>query len=176
MSPQPQRPRRPRLPLIQFPFIPLANKRESWYGIRQWQRHSLVLLVAGVVYIAVGLSYALPEPTLARARALYYAGQVMSLEKWGWVFIAVGLLSIVSSRWPPFSETWGYTAMTGLATLWSGFYALSVIFEVVTVASLSGALVWALVGFLWWAIGGLLNPPRPGSLPTSVSVPGDDRG
>lgn len=129
-----------------------------WKGIRPWKRHSLVLLVAGLVYILIGISYAFTDPTPSRLVALEFALHWCSFQVWGGVFILSGILSIVSSRWPPVSETWGYTVLTGLSAGWAGFYAVGVIFGDANVSNLSGTLSWGLLAFMWWAISGLVNP------------------
>lgn len=133
----------------------------AWKGVRPFKRHSLVLLVAGFVFVAIGGSYLFAEPTESRLIALSVAISWMSLEKWGVVFVLCGALSIVSSRWPPISETWGYAVLTGLSAGWAAFYAMGVIFDESPAANLNGTLSWGLIAFMWWAISGLDNPdPR----------------
>lgn len=132
--------------------------------LRPWTRHSLVLLVAGWAYIVIGLTYAVGGANPARESSMRFQIQYLFLGReglplsiWGAVFIAVGIASIISSRWPPFSETWGYTSMTGLSVLWAGCYAAGMAFGA-PVQNLSGVITWSLIGFLWWAISGLVSP------------------
>lgn len=132
--------------------------KHPWRGIRSFQRHSLVLMVAGLVYILIGVSYLLSTPTPSRLDALHYAVGLLDYNHWGFVFVFVGLLALVSSRWPPISETWGYQALTGLSVAWSGFYLTGVLFYGSPSSNLSGALTWGLIGFLWWGVSGLSNP------------------
>lgn len=127
------------------------------FALRPWKRHSLVLAVLGTVYVLIGLTYILTEPAPARMSTLRVALTWIPLAGWGVVWILVGLLAILSSRWPPASETWGYIAMSSLAALWASFFAASVALGGGTQA-LTGALVWYMVAFLWWAISGLKNP------------------
>lgn len=129
-----------------------------WKGIRPWKRHSLVLAVAGLVYILIGISYIIADLPESRAVALQIAIHWWSIPRWGIVFAMAGVLSILSSRWPPVSETWGYFVLTGLSAGWSAFYLTAVIFKDSPAANLSGTLSWGLIGFLWWAISGLVNP------------------
>ena len=82
----------------------------------------------------------------------------MTYELWGFVFMTVGVLAIISSRWPPVSETWGYQALTGLSAGWAAFYLMGVLFHDSSPSNLSGFLSWGLIGFLWWAVSGLVNP------------------
>lgn len=133
---------------------------KAFWGIRPWERHSLVLLVAGFAYAATGLSYILAEPTEGRRIALQVALDRMPIQFWGAAFIVMGALSIISSRWPPFTETWGYMVLTGMSAGWSATYVTGVIFEDSPATNLSGGLVWGLLAFMWWAISGLLNPDR----------------
>lgn len=129
------------------------------WGLRPWRRHSLVVLVAGFAYIAIGVTYMLTEPVASRESALALALNIMPLAAWGIVWIAVGLLAVISARWPPASETWGYSTLSGLASWWSACYGLGVVLGTPN-QSVSGALLWGLVAFLWWAIAGLWNPDQ----------------
>lgn len=129
-----------------------------WRGIRSFERHSLVLSVAGAVYVLIGVSLILSDPTPSRIASLRYALRLLDFSQWGVVFIFAGLLSILSSRWPPISETWGYQALTGLSAGWACFYLTGVVFGDAPTQSLSGFLSWGLIGFMWWAVSGLVNP------------------
>lgn len=132
---------------------------KSLTGVRPWKRHSLVLIVAGLVYIGIGISYILAEPTEARAQALHLAFFWLSADGWGVVFIFAGILAAISSRWPPISETWGYTVLTGLSAAWAGFYLMGIVIDESPLVNLSAVLSWGLIAFMWWAISGLVNPP-----------------
>ena len=135
----------------------LTRPREYEWGLRPWRRHSLVVLVAGFAYIAIGATYLLTEPVESRESALALALNLAPMSAWGVVWIAVGVLAVISARWPPASETWGYATLSGLAAWWSACYALGVALGAEN-QSMSGALIWGLVAFLWWAIAGLWNP------------------
>lgn len=128
-------------------------------ALRGWQRHSLVLAVAGTVYILVGASYIMSEANVTRESSLRVALAWMPFDAWGLVWVLVGCLAILSSRWPPASETWGYTTMTGLSAAWAGFYAAGIALGA-PAQGFSGVLVWGLMAFLWWAISGLVNPVK----------------
>lgn len=128
------------------------------YAMRPFRRHSLVLLVAGVVYSSIGFTYVAADPVPERLIALEYAIYIMSYSQWGYLFIAAGILAITSSRWPQVSETWGYSVLTGLSVLWGGMYAAPIVFGDASAGSVTAPLVWGLIGFLWWAISGLINP------------------
>jgi hypothetical protein len=134
------------------------RRRPDWLSLRDWKRHSLVLAVAGTVYICTGVTYMTTEPTNSRLSALRVAIDWMPLSAWGIVFMLVGALAILSSRWPPASETWGYTALTSLSIGWAGFYLCAIPLGAPAGQNFTGALAWGLLGFLWWAISGLVNP------------------
>lgn len=132
--------------------------RRLW-GVRPWSRHSLVLLVAGLVYIAIGVAYFNAVVPPDRAVAIQVGLELTSIRGWGVLFFLSGLCAVVSSRWPPFAEKWGYTVLTGLSAGWAAVYGLSIIFSNSPITNLTTFLLWNLVAFLWWAISGLLNPP-----------------
>jgi hypothetical protein len=138
---------------MQMPVMP-----HPWRGVRPFRRHSLVLLVAGFVYVAFGFTLVFIERTRAQERAIEVALDRWPAEVWGVIWVIAGCLAIVSSKWPPISETWGYFVLTGLSAGWATIYATGVIFEGSPTSNLSGTLVWGLVAFLWWAISGLVNP------------------
>lgn len=138
-------------------IVAATHPRSHAWGLRPWTRHSLVLAVAGCAYIAVGATYLLSEPAESRESALHVALNLMDMHGWGIVWVAVGLSAILSSRWPPASETWGYSVMSMLATWWACCYFAGVLLGAEN-QSVSGGLVWALVAFMWWAVAGLINP------------------
>lgn len=134
------------------------HEYEQFRGLRPWQKHSQVVAVAGLVYAMYGVALTTIPPTDSRARGLELAIDWMPLQLWGVIWVAVGALALLSSRWPPASETWGYSAMAGLAALWSVFYLLGIIVFGAPMSGVAGTLVWGLVAFLWWGISGLRNP------------------
>lgn len=137
------------------------RRTRDWLALRPWQRHSLVLTVAGLVYVIVGIVYAATPLTPAREQGLWLALRLMPIGAWAAVWILAGLCAIISGRWPEFSDTWGYVALEGLSSGWAAIYLLSC-FHRQHWSGLSGVCVWALVAFMWWAVSGLRNPvPRP---------------
>lgn len=134
--------------------------RDNLLAIRPFKRHGLVLTVAGIAYILTGLTYILAEPTHNRKVALQIAFAWFPIEFWGSVFIVVGTLTIISSRWPKLSDSWGYALLTGLSLGWSATYLMGVIIEDSPISNLTGALNWGLLAFLWWAISGFVNPDK----------------
>ena len=128
------------------------------WGLRPWRPHSAAVLVAGCVYIAIGVTYMASTPTESRTSSLALALAVMPLSGWGVVWIATGTLAVISSRWPPASEMWGYSVLSGLASLWAAFYVLGVLVMDAPIQSLTGGLMWGLIAFMWWIVAGLRNP------------------
>lgn len=136
------------------------NWRKHFWGFRPFKRHSLVLMVAGVFYACTGVVLIFGEPTENRMISLSVALSFFPLEFWGGVFVMVGLLAFISSRWPPVADTWGYMVLSALSAGWSATYAAGVIFEHSPVDNLTGTLMWGLLAFLWWAISGFVNPDK----------------
>lgn len=142
---------------------PRARFKRHYIGIRPWTRHSLVLLVAGTVYICIGAVYINTPSYGPTWTSLEVARSWFSLDVWGSVWVATGILAILSARWPPKVETWGYMALTALSAGWGVFYILGVIFGDNSLGSLAVGMMWLLVAFLWWAISGLLSPEQIGA-------------
>ena len=141
---------------------PRARFKRNYMGFRPWSRHSLVLLVAGIVYVCVGGIYWFTPDGSPTWRALAMAREWFPLQAWAVLWAFVGGLAILSARWPPRVETWGYMALTALSAGWGVFYILGVIFGENSFGSLAVGMMWALVAFLWWAISGLLSPENKG--------------
>lgn len=141
--------------MLSFAALYHINK---WRSLKPWKRHSLVLMVAGIAYVFIGLSYIYAEPNPSREVALHYALNWFSLDAWGWWFVTTGVVTIISSRWPPVSRTWGYMLLTGLATAWGLVYLAGILLWDSPITNISGAILWGVFGFLWWAISGLVDP------------------
>jgi ascorbate-specific PTS system EIIC-type component UlaA len=131
--------------------------RRFW-GLRPWKRHSTILRVVGILYAVIGYQYIVADPNPARERSLIAILQFAPIQFWGVVFFASGILTSISSRWPPFSSTWGYMMLTGLSAAWSASYLIGWMFYHSPSTNVSGVIVWGLLAFVWWAISGLLNP------------------
>ena len=131
-------------------------KHHPWLALRPWKRHSLVVGIGGAVYLVYGAFFA-AMPVNAQRRASLELALWAPAELWGFIWIFVGGLALASTRWPPASETWGYTLMSSLSVLWASFYAGGM-FLGAPVTNVGGVLVWALLGVLWWGIAGLRNP------------------
>lgn len=133
--------------------------RKFW-GLRPWKRHSTILMVAGILYACIGFAYFNASPNKTRDVTLVVVLQIAPIQFWGGVFFLAGMLTSMSSRWPPFAETWGYMVLTGLSAGWAAAYLMGVMFFKAPIAGITAALVWSLLAFIWWAIAGLLNPDK----------------
>ena len=133
----------------------------SLWGIRhEWKRHDVILCVGGLLYILVGVYYISTRGAQGRFNSLEILLRVAPMPFWGGVFVFAGLLSIVSSRWPPFAETWGYVVLTSLSAGWATAYLTGYAFASAPSTNLISTSVWGLFAFVWWAVSGLLNPDK----------------
>lgn len=149
------------------------KKLHPWWGFRPWRRHSLVLFVAGFAYIFIGVTFIVTELAPSRALALVIALSIAPIKVWGSVWILVGSLSVISSRWPPVMETWGYMVLTGFSAGWGATYVTGVILGESPAGNLSSSVTWFLMAFMWWAVSGLINPDRVTVMVVEKAVEGD---
>lgn len=140
-------------------FAPTQVRR--WLALRPWTRHSVIVAIGGMIYLIYGLSLIVIPLTADRARSLKLplAWTHGAIEPWGVVWVLVGLAALASTRWPPSSEKWGYAAMSGLSSLWAGFYAWDLTDR--PSAAIAGLCVWGLLTALWMAISGFPTNPGP---------------
>lgn len=131
-----------------------------FWGLRPWKRHSTILMVVGILYALIGFAYFSAPPNKTRDATLVVVLQIAPIQFWGGVFFLAGILTSMSSRWPPFAETWGYMVLTGLSAGWAAAYLMGVLFFNGPTAGITGGLLWGLLAFIWWAISGLLNPDK----------------
>jgi len=135
-------------------------KRNSLWGLRkEWKRHDVILCVGGLLYILIGIYY-VASRGVRRSNSLEILLQVAPMTFWGGVFIFAGVLSIISSRWPPFAETWGYVVLTSISAGWAAAYLMGMLFADAPSTNVISTIVWGLFGFVWWAVSGLLNPDK----------------
>src|ERR1700743_667500 len=98
------------------------NVVRKFWGLRPWTRHSMILLVAGFLYSLIGYQYIISPPNKTRDDSLLVVLQIAPLQFWGATYLVAGILIMISSRWPPFSETWGYMLLSGLSAAWMATY------------------------------------------------------
>lgn len=129
-----------------------------WRAVRPWKRHGFALLAGGTLYIVLGIAYITVPLTPESTQGLHIALEWFDINVWGVVFIITGCLAIVSSRWPPISETWGYTVLTALSAGWSATFLIGIWFFDAPNVNWRGVITYGILGFLWWVISGLQNP------------------
>lgn len=145
-------------------FAKRAKRKIAPYAVfLPWDKHARILIAAGLAYMGVGFTYVNAEPSKSREVALQFALQWFGIDVWGWIFVGIGLLAIVSSRWPPVTKKWGYVLLTGLSSGWAATYAAAVVTGRAPAGNLSGAFIWADFAFMWWIISGL-SPSSPKEL------------
>lgn len=138
-----------------------VTKSPRWWGLRPWKRHSTILTVVGFMFVLVGINYTFGNRVVpGRQIALEVILRIAPIQVWGCLFIAAGLLSMISAKWPPMAETWGYMVLTGLSAGWAASYLTSIIFFHAPATNLTQVLVWSCLAFMWWAISGLPNPEK----------------
>lgn len=125
---------------------------------RHWTRHSLVLIVAGLIYVGIGYAFIVSPGYVGKDPSLKSALRVFSLDGWGVVYICTGALAMISAFSPIGKKAWGYMILTGLSSAWAVLYAMSVIFGDAPGITLLSGLIWFLLAFIWWAVSGLLSP------------------
>lgn len=137
-----------------FPVKP----QPRWWGLRPWKRHSTALLVVGIIYMFIGYQYIVTPSTRIREQSLQAILQFAPIQFWGGVFILAGFMAVVSTKWPPVTETWGYVVVTGLSTGWSATYLTGIWFFHAPEQNYSQVFIWAVLGFMWMVFAGFPNP------------------
>ncbi|MCA1806539.1 MAG: hypothetical protein LC687_01550 [Actinobacteria bacterium] len=133
---------------------------KAWFVFRPYERHSLVLMVGGLAYVGLGASFLIGGPDADRELAIFVATMVMPATFWGFAFVFAGALAVLSSRWPSFSDSWGYAVLTGLTGAWSMVYFTGYFMGHAPSSNLGLGFAWGLTSFMWWAISGLTNTKR----------------
>lgn len=132
----------------------------SCYKLRPFTRHSLVLLVSGFMMFVYGFLIHTWAPDGPRAASIGIALQIAPLSFWGALWGATGFFAMLSSMWPAAYEKWGYALLTAGSSGWSAVYLTGLFVPGNDLGELTGAVIWGLIGFLWWAVAGLINPDK----------------
>lgn len=133
---------------------PTAPMSLGWNTFKPWDRHGLILMVAGIINVLIGAAFvSSPTARLGDISINIFPGNTVYYG-----FIIAGAIAVMSARWPSKPRTLGYTALTGWTSstgcvyIWGGF-------EEQNASFLATGLIWILMAFLWWAISGLISPP-----------------
>lgn len=138
-----------------------AKMPPKWMSIKPWNRHGLILTIAGLAYILIGIGYVISNETPSQTEVMKFAFLFMPYTGWGIGFIVVGCIAAMSSRWPSLPRTLGYSTLTGWTSAWAGFHVVGGLSQHATHLSyVAGGLAWGMMAFLWWAISGLICPPK----------------
>lgn len=142
------------------------------YAQNRWSRHSRVLLVAGMIYVAIGISYISAYKNVQKSPSLKVALSWLDLPFWIAIFLAVGFLVICSAFSRIGRKTWGYMLLAALSSTWAAFYILAFLFKGAPALTLVSGLTWLLLAFVWVQISGLISPE---SLVHSLEVRNGDK-
>lgn len=120
-------------------------------------RRGAILLSYGTVWLLVGYGQLVsPQPD---QRGLHLALQLLPLTVWGWLWIAAGLIALVSA-WMPQGVDWaGFLALPLIVLPWMASYLVSWLqgdFPRGWIA----AVVWAAIAVPVLVAAGWREPPR----------------
>lgn len=82
----------------------------------------------GIMYIILGVSFALPDSIVSTTDSTYAFPMYLSqgsIAFWGGVYVGVGTLAALSAFWPTGRDAWGYALLTAFTLLWSMFGFIS---------------------------------------------------
>ena len=121
-------------------------------------RRGTILLCYGIVWAIIGYGQITsPAPDLRGLRLLL---QMMSLDVWGWLWVASGLIA-VASAWLPQGKDWpGFLALPLMVLPWMVSYFLAWVlgdFPRGWVAT----VVWGAIAAPVLVVAGWREPPRP---------------
>lgn len=124
----------------------------------RWTRHSLVLSIAGTIYVIIGVAFFYVPAEVSKAPSLKVALTYLSLDEWGWVFIVCGALAILAAFSTLGHKAWGYMVLTALSSAWATMYAMAIIFKHAPILTVVSVMTWFMLAFVWWGVSGLLSP------------------
>lgn len=124
----------------------------------QLGRRGAILLCYGVVWAIIGYGQITsPAPDLRGLRLLL---QMMSLDVWGWLWVASGVIAFVSA-WMPQGKDWpGFLALPLMVLPWTVSYLLAWIIGDFPRGWVA-AVVWGAIAAPVLVVAGWREPPRP---------------
>lgn len=127
-------------------------------------RRGAILLCYGIVWAIVGYGQITsPAPDLRGLRLLL---QMMPLAVWGWIWVASGLVAIVSAWMPPERDWPGFLALPLMVLPWSVSYLLAWIVGDYPRGWLA-SVVWGAIAAPVLVVAGWREPARPKRLESS---------
>lgn len=132
---------------------------------RMLGRRGAILLCYGVVWSIIGYGQITsPAPDLRGLRLLL---QMMPLDVWGCLWVASGLIAIVSA-WLPQGRDWpGFLALPLMVLPWTVSYLLAWIIGDFPRGWVA-AVVWGAIAAPVLVVAGWREPPRPKRLESST--------
>ena len=121
-------------------------------------RRGAILLCYGIVWAIIGYGQITsPAPDLRGLRLLL---QTMPLDAWGWIWVASGLIAIVSA-WLPQGRDWpGFLALPLMVLPWMVSYLLAWIIGDYPRGWVA-TVVWGAIAAPVLVVAGWREPPRP---------------
>ncbi len=86
------------------------------------------LMLAGIAYAALGVSYVLTPTTTGRQAGFAWLPGRLGVETLGWLWIGVATLVTLASWWKPGSrrvERWCFATLTVPPSAWAGIFLAS---------------------------------------------------
>lgn len=121
-------------------------------------RRGAILLCYGIVWAIIGYGQITsPAPDLRGLRLLL---QTMPLDVWGWIWVASGLIAIVSAWLPPERDWPGFLALPLMVLPWTVSYLLAWIIGDYPRGWLA-SVVWGAIAAPVLVVAGWREPPRP---------------
>ncbi|MFI6491202.1 hypothetical protein [Streptomyces sp. NPDC050564] len=121
-------------------------------------RRGAILLCYGVVWAIIGYGQiTAPAPDLRGLRLLL---QTMPLYVWGWLWVASGLIAIVSAWLPPERDWPGFLALPLMVLPWTASYLIAWIIGDFPRGWLA-SVVWGAIAAPVLVVAGWREPARP---------------
>ncbi|MFI6560411.1 hypothetical protein [Streptomyces sp. NPDC050534] len=121
-------------------------------------RRGAILLCYGIVWAIIGYGQITsPAPDLRGLRLLL---QMMPLDVWGWIWVASGLIAIVSAWLPPERDWPGFLALPLMVLPWTVSYLLAWILGDYPRGWLA-SVVWGAIAAPVLVVAGWREPARP---------------
>lgn len=125
---------------------------------RMLGRRGAILLSYGLVWAIIGYGQITsPAPDLRGLRLLL---QIVSLDVWGWIWVASGLIAIISAWLPPEKDWPGFLALPLMVLPWAASYLLAWIIGDFPRGWVA-AVVWGAIAAPVLVTAGWREPPRP---------------
>lgn len=138
----------------------VRDERRTYMMLKPFGVRGLVLSTLGVLWVLIGVSgltvglsplsvltidYMLDE--------LFFLNTVTVSAAW----IATGIMGIITSRWPPYQDSWGFFFLAPMPMFWALLHLVGAIFHGPILGVLV-TVVYAVMCVLLWGISKLEDP------------------